>query len=662
MTFRFFIELIFISSAVFIVQTSLNCKIIPIVKADKGSMRKTQISSVNNKDSVKYFLQYGEKFTRSIPDSAWFYYEKAHQLAMGNNDKKGLSLFITYAIKQLNNEGKYDQALKMGQQMIEMGKETKDTIMLIKGYNNAANEYEYIGELQQASEYYLTALKYADILGKSDMQQILNNNIASVFIELKDYLQANRYAGKAYVITKTNKDTVAMGSCLINLGITEIHLKKFSSALSHFNMALFIGRQTSDATLIADAKLNRGIIYENQSKLSDARNDYEDVNELARRLKMPDYNLYALFSLGGIEHKKGNYTLAVKYIKQAIAIGKQLSAANELQEMYDTLSVILEKTGDFNGALQFRKKYEMLKDSILNANVRTNINRLQIEYKAAKKDKEIAEKNLQLQKNYSTIEKEHSLLLFSAGGIIFLIVLIIISYRFYRQRQTLNEQTILNYQNEQDMIRLKAIMQGREEERKRISGEMHDDIGSALTTIMYLSNNLNEKDDVNRSKIIYKITSTAGNVVDKMNEIIWSLNKDYDTLDDLITYIRFHVVELLENNGIRYQFIMPDEIPAVTLNGEKRRNIYLVVKESIHNIIKHAEATDVILEFKFDNSLFISIRDNGKGIYLDNLNRFGNGIKNMKNRIENIGGIFSIENNQGTIVNISMPLEVVFAI
>ena len=651
MTFRLLVKFSFLFAAVFIVQAYLQGS---IFKAEKNER---QFNFSDSKDSIDFFLKYGEKFVQSEPDSAWFYYNKAYTAALQNNDKKSVSLYISRAIVLLNNEGKYEKALELGQQMIKIGNETEDTIILIKGYNDAANEYEYLGELQQASENYLIALRFADRLSNKKMQQKLNNNIASVFIELKDYTNANKYADNAYLMAKSDGDTAEIGSSLINLGITEIHLEKFNSALEHFNQAILIGKKINDATLVADAKLNRGIIFSKQNKLTDARKDYEEVNIMANKLKMPDYNLNALFSLSEVEQQVRNYSQAEKYIRQAIAIGEQLGASNELQEMYDSLSVILEKNRNLNGALKYRKKYETLSDSILNARVKTNINLLQIKYKAAKKDKEIVEQDLLLQKNYSTIERKNILLLFSAGGIIILLVLIIITYRFYRQRQKLHNQTVLNFQKEQEVIRLKAMMQGREEERKRISGEMHDDIGAALTTIMYLSNNLSEKKEEDRPKIINKITSTAAAVVDKMNEIIWSLNKEYDTLDDLITYIRYHAVELLENNGINYKIRLPEQVPAVKLNGEKRRNVYLVVKESIHNVIKHAEATQVILEFKMDEGLCIRIQDNGKGIYSNNPSKFGNGMKNMRYRIEYIGGIFSIENQQGTTVNIRLPFE-----
>ncbi len=627
----------------------------PIV--DLRNTQSPQQRLENYKDSIDYFLKYGKSLEQKFPDSAMFYYKKAKSLALQNKDKKSFGLFISYAIRILNNNGKYEKALDYSQQLISIGQELKDTVALIKGYNDAANEYEYLGELQKASEDYMTALNLADRINNKQMQQKLDNNIASVFIELKDYHQANKYANESYKLVRLTKDSSELGSSLINLGITEIHIDKYNSALEHFNQAIQIGKKVGDATLIADAKLNRGIIFTNQGKLKKAKNDYEDVQSMANKLNMPDYSLYALFSLAGVYQTGHNFSQAVLYTKQAIKIGEKIKAANELQEMYDSLSVFLEKIGDLKGALKYRKMYEALHDSILNAKVKTNINRLQIQYKAAQKDKQIAEQNLLIEKKQSTIKRENTLLLFSVIGIIILLLLIILSYRLYRQRKKLHEQSILNFQKEQEVIRLKATMEGREEERRRISSEMHDDIGSSLTTIMYLSSNLNSKNQNENSTAINKIKYTAETVVDKMNEIIWSMNKDYDTLEDLITYIRFNAVQVLENNNIKYQIIMPEFIPAINLSGEKRRNIYLVAKEAVHNIIKHAEASEVSLDFIVDDELKINICDNGKGFELNNIGKFGNGLKNMKYRMESIGGEFSILQSEKTIAAIKFPLS-----
>ncbi len=399
----------------------------------------------NYKDSINYLIKVGEKFEQTYPDSAWFYFEKAYKLALLNNDKKSLSLFISNAIRLLNNEGKYEKALALGQKMISIGSEIQDTVILIKGLNDAANEFEYLGDLQQASENYIKALNLSEKLGNFKFQQKLNNNIASIYIELKDYPHAHIYANNAFKMDEITKNPAELGSSLINLGISEIHLKKYFSALEHFNRAISISRQVKDITLNFDAKLNRGIIFTKQNKLQQAWNDYESVHLKSEKLNMPDYNLYALFSLAGIYQLRHNYKKAAEMTKQAILIGKKMNAPNELQEMYDTLSVLSEKLGDPVNALKYRKAYEVLKDSISNAEVRDNINSLQIKYNAAQKDKQIAEQNLRIQENQSTIDKENILLIFSAIFIFILIILVIISYRFYMQKKLLHEQSIINF-------------------------------------------------------------------------------------------------------------------------------------------------------------------------------------------------------------------------
>jgi signal transduction histidine kinase len=614
-------------------------------------------------DKITTYLTYGKRFERSNPDTAWFYYEKAHQLALKNSDKRNLSRYISHALILLNDKGKFVQALGLAKQMVTIGHHLNDTTILVKGYNDAANDFEYLGALQEATKYYIIALKFTKKLNNHRMNQRLSNNIASVFIELKDYEQANIYADKSLKMSEINGDSAAIGSSLINLGLSEIHLKRYEQAHRHFDRAIDIGRHIHDATLIADARIDKGVLYTNQQNIRSARQEYSKVRTMAEQLKMPYYELYALFSLAVMDQQDHNYPQAEKNARQAIIIGERLGTADELREMYDTLSVVLEKMGNWKGALTYRKKFEILNDSTMSSRVRTNINRMQIQYKAVQKDEKIAEQRLQLIQNKATINRVNILLIITVSGFIILLFFIIIGYRFYRQRQRLQEQTFLNFQKEQEVLHLKDIMIGKEDERRRISSEIHDDIGSALTTIMYLCNNLKQNGKKEHDATISKISDTAGTVVDKMNEIIWSMNKHYDTLEDLITYIRHNSVELLEINGLDHHFCLPDVIPPKKISGEKRRNVYLVVKEALHNIIKHAKATEVNIEIRIDNKdpltndLFIAIHDNGIGLDRNHLSKFGNGLANMKNRMETIGGKFLINCDSGTMVCISLPID-----
>jgi signal transduction histidine kinase len=141
-----------------------------------------------------------------------------------------------------------------------------------------------------------------------------------------------------------------------------------------------------------------------------------------------------------------------------------------------------------------------------------------------------------------------------------------------------------------------------------------------------------------------------------MNEIIWSMNPDHDTLNDLIAYTRRHCAEFLRDHELPYELDIPGTIADLPLSGEQRRNIYLVIKEALHNIVKHAHATNVQIVFRLNGQrLNVIIHDNGKGLQKDLYS--GNGITNMRRRVENIGGSFSIESGTGTTVKLDCPLN-----
>ena len=111
-----------------------------------------------------------------------------------------------------------------------------------------------------------------------------------------------------------------------------------------------------------------------------------------------------------------------------------------------------------------------------------------------------------------------------------------------------------------------------------------------------------------------------------------------------------------ESTNVECRFNMPESIPNVQLSGEKRRNIFLAVKESLNNVLKHAKANNVAIDLKVSDRLFISIQDDGVGLDFETLRRFGNGLKNMKSRLERINGKFTIENNNGALTKFEIRL------
>ena len=220
-----------------------------------------------------------------------------------------------------------------------------------------------------------------------------------------------------------------------------------------------------------------------------------------------------------------------------------------------------------------------------------------------------------------------------------IIVLLIIGFRFYYRRKLEKQQAI-------------------EKERTRIATDMHDDLGAGLSRIKFLSQSILKKrgnDEVITAEL-EKITSFSDEMSEKMGEIIWALNEKNDTLADLIAYTRSYTVEYLANHGIICEADTPSHLPGNFITGEMRRNIFLSVKECLHNIVKHSQATKVFFSVQLNGKMQITIHDNGKGIDWGSQRVFSNGIENLRKRMKEINGSVNFSNEKGAKVSLTIPL------
>ncbi|MFT4022695.1 MAG: two-component regulator propeller domain-containing protein [Flavihumibacter sp.] len=210
------------------------------------------------------------------------------------------------------------------------------------------------------------------------------------------------------------------------------------------------------------------------------------------------------------------------------------------------------------------------------------------------------------------------------------------------------------------LARQKAVFEKQyaiEQERSRISAELHDDLGGGLSTIRILSE-IKRIENPNNDKGLLKISEHSKDLMQKMNEIVWALNIKNDTLENLISYLRQLTVSMLEEVNLNYQFNAPEEIPFVKVDGITRRHIQLLVKEALHNIIKHADAGNVAIDISVSGSFSIRIHDNGKGIGdIQHYPVGRNGLSNMNKHAVAVKGSLSIKTGQGTTVSFSVMLK-----
>ena len=194
-------------------------------------------------------------------------------------------------------------------------------------------------------------------------------------------------------------------------------------------------------------------------------------------------------------------------------------------------------------------------------------------------------------------------------------------------------------------------------ERERIAGDMHDDLGAGLSALKLRSEMALrvEKDPAKREQLS-ALAKTAGELIGSMRQIIWTMNGDQSSLEDLVVYTTSYARNYCEQNALVIEVKAEGPWPAIQLSTEQRRNVFLVVKEALHNVVKHAHASTVRVEMAWRDGLTVEVADNGVGLSRGPEGGQGNGLRNMEKRIKALGGSLALSGGsaEGTRVRIEV--------
>jgi signal transduction histidine kinase len=334
------------------------------------------------------------------------------------------------------------------------------------------------------------------------------------------------------------------------------------------------------------------------------------------------------------------FVYATRVFEQA-QISTNYQTASEagflLRDMYKTQN-------NSTKALYYFEKATAAQDSITSSEKTRQVQILTFE--AERKEQEVQAQEAA----YKSQMRQYGLV---AGLLMFLIVALLL-YRNKKQVETLNgdlehkvEQRTAELQNALDEVKT-AFGKGQTTERKRVSADLHDEIGSALSTIAIFSDLAKRKAQQIAPELtdeISRIGIKSREMVQTMRDTIWTLNDD--SQQSLWERMYNYGQETLSAKGIEFNWQIPLE-EAFTLPFDVKRNLFLAYKEALNNILKHAEASITNVKFEIKNEkLVFQIQDNGKGFDLQNVHNQGNGLRNFRERMAEIGGSVEIESEVG---------------
>lgn len=554
----------------------------------------------------------------------------------------------------LYSKGDYQEAILQFKKCVTLFKKSGNNQLLGKTYNNLGRALSQTGKSEEALTNYLSSIVISKQRNDSLSMAKTYKNIGALYEEQNDFVNAMQYYNSSFEIAKKKNDLSLMADCQNNMGVVYEQQLKYNKALKMYSNALEIYKSKADEQKISMVLNNLAIVQKYLKNYPEAIKNYEAALVLSEKLGDKFMVAANQNNLGNVYALTGNYTKSLKLCQLANVNAKAIDVTEVIIESYDGISTAYEKLHRFPEAIQYRKLYELEKDNFINTERSGQLADMHIKYETQKKLDEIKLlnqegkiRNLKIKEQHFQISKKnHQITAF----IVFILGLIIIAYFW---KKSIKLKNILASE--------KIIRETEEYERLRIAKDIHDDLGSGLAKINFLSEIILQKTENlpeirNNSEAVKE---TAKKMIENMRDLIWALNPDNTTIANLLARMREYSTDYLDDYPIEIQNYFPENLPQTAITKEAHRELFMVVKESLNNIAKHAKATKVFFTAKIESDyLYLSIKDNGVGFNM-NTDKKGNGLRNMKSRLESIDGICTILSNNanGTDINVAVPLQ-----
>ncbi|WP_110051548.1 ATP-binding protein [Chitinophaga sp. S165] len=521
-------------------------------------------------------------------------------------------------------------------------------------YLTLANAYSEEGLYDEALRFYLQGVKIAESINN---RTAVNNNklgIANVYAARNEHDKAVTAYND---LLNTGPDEQLKHLVYERLGIIFLERKDLPQAKQYTEKALAYFQQQHHQKKELQAKLTLGIIAEFNQQADEAYAIYNDVKNNAQQQQFYDLYSDAGQRMGDLLIARKEYDDAKMLLSLVYSNALQWNDLKAQLKVLNSLRNVHAEMGDYKNAYALMTQYVGISRELLNMQNKKEINELEIKYQTARKEKEILNKENEL--NYQKTVK-YSLLI---GFLIILLPIIGLLYMYYQKLQAqsklnttleeMNRQEIAALLKDKELELLKASVSGQEKERKRIAGELHDSIGGNLAAIkLQLSNQTGE----NRLEaLIRQVDDTYHQVRDLSHDLVPQKFSHTGFAELIAGYIRqFNV----PGNAIITFHAFPDE-EIDRIRTSLKVEVYKIIQELITNALKHSHASKVEIQLtQLDGMLKLLFEDDGRGFSPETV-KYGIGFQNIYERLKLFDGVVSIDSfpMKGTVIDIEIPLN-----
>jgi len=540
------------------------------------------------------------------------------------------------------------------------------------------------------------------------------SNLSALYYSINQKKLAIEYAKKALAYREKDGDKSKLSLSCCNMSQFYIGVDN-EEAEKYLNLCEKYAVQSGQEARIIHSYVTASFLYSTEKKYPQSFDYEQKAITLLEKSKTSDPAMLArrYLSAGVISRElKMDTNTTLGYFNKALNFLRLAKDKASMRDYYVNVYNYYSANNNYAAALAAYKKYILYKDSIISENTQSAIAEISTRYETKKKDDEIIRlnttqkiKQLEIEKQKATIagnvleakQKENEIVLLSQQKQLQ-------DAQLKEQEEKLERQLLISKNNEQQLKLSKQAQLLKEKElqaqkqlrniiivatiavllfagfvsnryqlkkkieqqqemlavRNNIARDLHDEIGSTLTSIKILSevskNNL--KRDVNKaSDMLSKITEQSAQMQQGMSDIVWAIKPDNDKMENMLVRMREYAAYALESKEIDVSFVVDNDVLEKNLDMQQRRDVFLIFKEAVNNAAKYSGAAAIKIRLqKAFNNIVMEITDNGSGFEIAE-GASSNGLKNMQARAASINGRLEIISgkNKGTSVIMNIP-------
>lgn len=548
-------------------------------------------------------------------DNARLNFEKVLELALEADHKEDISRCYNNIAVCYSYTGDYTGALEMHIKSSELAKELDDPISLAKSYNNMGLIYFDLDDHAKSEEYLLKSLKLKQEQG-ADLSVVgsylnLGNNSRKLGVAQKDSVLLNKareYYRSALELGEKTGYQKGVNIAYTNLALVETSLGNYEKGVEYGKTAVRLNEELQDMASVTTAKINLADAYRLTKQFGKAEKEMEEGLAMARESKN-------------------------KFVeKEGLLILSKLKSDN----------------GDYKNGLRYYEEYIRLEDSISSTEIKNKVNELETKFKVAESARDLAETRANLAETELQVKQRNNLIYGGAG---FILVLGLLGYLVFNQQKLKNRQLRKEAELKSALARIET-QNKLQEQRLRISRDLHDNIGSQLTFVTSSVDNLKfgiQEKNPGITQKLTRISDFTTQTIYELRDTIWAMNKNEITSEDLQSRIANFIEKAgMASDDVDFNFMVSEAISNdLTFSSVQGMNIYRIIQEAVNNALKYSGATSIQVAMEKDQGeIVVTMTDNGSGFDPETV-EMGSGLHNMKKRARDLGGTIKISSEEG---------------